>query len=201
MLRRMWIGSLNLYEALGADQLIAATGFVKIGRVINEADGAFDRVFVKKHFERLPIDIRILGKLYLSRCHISLRGVFGSRKRCECFRSCSEGRMGGGLGVNGRGGRREREGWMRGREIGGSVGSSREGSRIDWHGEAVDVLARDARRVDGRGHRDLICCWNWKASPGRNQLMFGPILTEVIQTPPEGSHPSLDLISSALKQW
>jgi hypothetical protein len=46
MLGRMWIGPLNLYEALGADWLIATARLIEVWRVEHEAYGTLFGVFV-----------------------------------------------------------------------------------------------------------------------------------------------------------
>jgi hypothetical protein len=75
MLRWMGIGSLDLYKALGANGLIAASRLVKIGRVVEEANRALGCVFVKEDFDALAIDVPILGQLDLLWGHLGLRIV------------------------------------------------------------------------------------------------------------------------------
>lgn len=52
----VWVRSLDLYKTLTADGLVAASGVVEVGRIVEEADWALAAIFVQKHFERLPID-------------------------------------------------------------------------------------------------------------------------------------------------
>lgn len=70
MLWRMRIWSLDLHEALRAYWLIAASRFVEIGRVIEEADRTLSRIFIQKHFNGLSIHEGILGKLDFARYHV-----------------------------------------------------------------------------------------------------------------------------------
>jgi len=79
MLRGMWIWSLDLYEALRADGLVATTCLIKIRRVVEEANGALGRVFVQKGFDTLAVDIGIMRKIYFLRYHIRLRVVARAR--------------------------------------------------------------------------------------------------------------------------
>lgn len=46
MLWRMWIGTLDLYKAFGADPLVATSRLIAVCRIVDEADGALVCVFV-----------------------------------------------------------------------------------------------------------------------------------------------------------
>ena len=70
VLGRMGIWPLDLNEALRADGLVAATCLIEIGRIVEEANRAFGRVFVQKGFNTLAVDIGVFGELYLLRRHI-----------------------------------------------------------------------------------------------------------------------------------
>jgi hypothetical protein len=56
MLRRMRVRTFDLYEAFGADGLIAAAGLVEIWRVVHETDGAFRSIFVQDSLKRRAVD-------------------------------------------------------------------------------------------------------------------------------------------------
>lgn len=61
----MWIWTLDLYKAFGADRLTAAASLVQVWRVEEETDGAFLRVLVEKEFDCLSIDVWIMREANL----------------------------------------------------------------------------------------------------------------------------------------
>ena len=67
MLWRVRIRPLDLDKALGTYWLIAASSLVEIRRVVEEADRTLGSILVEIGLDRLPIDVRIVGKLYLLR--------------------------------------------------------------------------------------------------------------------------------------
>lgn len=56
MFWRVWIRTLDLYKAFGADGLTAAASLVEVWRVEEETNGAFLRVLVQKEFDGLSVD-------------------------------------------------------------------------------------------------------------------------------------------------
>lgn len=90
MFRDMWIWPFNLDEAFRTDCLIATSCFVKIWRIVEEADWTFRSVLVKICFNGLTIDVRVLGELHLSWRDISLWGFSRSSKRCKSLCSTPE---------------------------------------------------------------------------------------------------------------
>lgn len=60
MFRRMRIRSLDLYEALRAYGLIATSCLIEIWRIIEEANWAFQNVFVQIGLDRLAINLRFM---------------------------------------------------------------------------------------------------------------------------------------------
>ena len=60
------VGTLDLYEALAADSLVATSSVVEVWRVVEEADGAFAALFVQEYLERLSIYKWIVGQVDFS---------------------------------------------------------------------------------------------------------------------------------------
>jgi hypothetical protein len=63
VLRRVRIWSFDLYEAFRADRLVAAACFVKVWRVVEEANGALGGVAVEEGFEGEVVDVGIARQL------------------------------------------------------------------------------------------------------------------------------------------
>jgi hypothetical protein len=75
VLRRMRVRSFDLYKTFRANGLVAATSFVQVGRITEEANGALGRVLVEKDLDPLAINVRIFGQLHFLWAHFSLRGI------------------------------------------------------------------------------------------------------------------------------
>ena len=75
MFWRMWIGTLDLDETFRANPLVAASCLITEGRIVDEANGTFKRIFVEKHFNALAVNIGISAKLYLGRAN-GFAGLF-----------------------------------------------------------------------------------------------------------------------------
>jgi hypothetical protein len=75
VLGKMGIGSLDLHKAFTADGLAAAAGRVEIGRVGEEANGAFLGILVEKHLDGLAVDKGIVGELNLPGSQLRGGGV------------------------------------------------------------------------------------------------------------------------------
>lgn len=68
MLWRMGLRALNLNKTLRANGLIAASRPIQVRRIVQEANGAFSRIFVKICLDRLSVDKWVGGKLEFPRC-------------------------------------------------------------------------------------------------------------------------------------
>jgi hypothetical protein len=56
MFRRVRVGSFYLYKTFRADWLLATSSGVKVGRIVEKADGAFGRILVKIDLDGLAVD-------------------------------------------------------------------------------------------------------------------------------------------------
>lgn len=76
MLGRVGVGPLDLYEALGADGLVATSSHVQVRGIVEKANRTLARIFVEEGFEALAVHEGVLGKHDLLTGHISLRIIF-----------------------------------------------------------------------------------------------------------------------------
>lgn len=84
MLWRVWIWTFDLHKAFGTDPLVATSGLVAKCRVVDEADGAFEGIFVQEDLNPLAIDVGILRELYLG----------GDDDLARILRRCCQGSQG-----------------------------------------------------------------------------------------------------------
>jgi hypothetical protein len=69
------------------------------------------------------------------------------------------------------------------------------------HGQVIEVLRRESRRVGGQGSGykviggRLIWRWNGQSSCCGDDLRFGPLIVKVVEASPEGCDLTLDLPS------
>jgi len=69
------IRSLDLNEAFAADRLVAAPRVIQIRGIVQEADGAFNCIFVQEHLDRLSIDEGIVRQLDFARSDLACRPI------------------------------------------------------------------------------------------------------------------------------
>lgn len=72
---KMGVGSLNLHKTFTTDRLIAASSMIQVGRVIEEANGAFAALLVDEDLERRPVDKGVVRQVDLTWSQVAARAV------------------------------------------------------------------------------------------------------------------------------